>query len=358
MASGTPAGTPRQVYLDWARGIAVLLMIEAHTVDAWTRMADRKSHGFMWAGVFGGFAAPLFLWLAGVSLVLSASSTLRRSGSCRTAVEAVVFRGLQVFVFAFLFRLQAFVISPGSAPVTIFRVDILNVMGPAIAACALVWGLTSSRAAQVVLFSVAATALAMVTPIVRTLPIVDALPMWVQWHLRPFGDYTTFTAFPWTAFVFAGAALGVLVSAARDRATEWRLHRWLALVGIALIGLGFYTAYRPSIYAQSSFWSSSPTFFAIRLGILTLGLALLFMLSTLPRLTGALPWLERFGQHSLFIYWIHIELVYGYATWPLRKKLPYFWGWFIAYVLFTVAMYYAIDLQAWVVRAWRSRQQL
>ena len=29
----------RRAYVDWARGIAVLLMIEAHTVDAWTRLS-------------------------------------------------------------------------------------------------------------------------------------------------------------------------------------------------------------------------------------------------------------------------------------------------------------------------------
>ena len=29
----------RRAYVDWARGIAVLVMIEAHTVDAWTRLS-------------------------------------------------------------------------------------------------------------------------------------------------------------------------------------------------------------------------------------------------------------------------------------------------------------------------------
>ena len=29
----------RRAYVDWARGIAVLLMIEAHTADAWTRLS-------------------------------------------------------------------------------------------------------------------------------------------------------------------------------------------------------------------------------------------------------------------------------------------------------------------------------
>ena len=51
----------RRAYVDWARGIAVLLMIEAHTVDAWTRSADRHSVMFRDAIVLGGFAAPLFL---------------------------------------------------------------------------------------------------------------------------------------------------------------------------------------------------------------------------------------------------------------------------------------------------------
>ena len=49
-------------------------------------------------------------------------------------------RGLEIFVLGFLFRLQGFIITPGSHPVTLFRVDILNIMGPAIAVAGLVWG--------------------------------------------------------------------------------------------------------------------------------------------------------------------------------------------------------------------------
>src|SRR5262249_36933105 len=55
----------RRTYIDWARGIAVLLMIEAHTTDAWTRMASKATAGFRYETLLGGFAAPAFLWLAG-----------------------------------------------------------------------------------------------------------------------------------------------------------------------------------------------------------------------------------------------------------------------------------------------------
>ena len=90
--------------------------------------------------MLGGFAAPLFLWLAGIGVALSAGSLVRRGEHPAAVVEAVARRGLEIFVLAFLFRLQAFIISPGSYPVTLFRVDILNIMGPAIVASGIVWG--------------------------------------------------------------------------------------------------------------------------------------------------------------------------------------------------------------------------
>ena len=32
--------------------------------------------------------------------------------------------------------------------------------------------------------------------------------------------------------------------------------------------------------------------------------------------------LATLGRASLFIYWIHVELVYGYASWFWRRRLP------------------------------------
>jgi len=43
VADPVPATRSRLDWLDWLRGVAVLIMIEAHTVDAWTRVADRST---------------------------------------------------------------------------------------------------------------------------------------------------------------------------------------------------------------------------------------------------------------------------------------------------------------------------
>jgi uncharacterized membrane protein len=362
----------RQSYIDWARGIAVLLMIEAHTADSWTRAADRGTTLYRDATILGGFAAPLFLFLAGLGVVLSAARIANRTGSRAQAMDAIVRRGLEIFVLAFLFRIQAFVVSPGNYLVTVFRVDILNVMGPAIVAAGLVWAVTTRAAWRVALFATAATALAMLTPIVRAASAVAQLPVWVQWYIRPAGDLTVFTIFPWAGFVFAGAAVGVVLAGTGGRPADYRVHAGLGAAGAALVAIGFYTSGLPSIYAASGFWTSSPTWFAIRVGILMVALSGIYALGRLdarhertasPDHTRvfravARSWqrpLETMGRNSLFIYWIHVELVYGYASWFWRHKLP-LWGTAIAYALFCMLMYRAIGWRDRIVGHWQARR--
>jgi uncharacterized membrane protein len=263
-------------------------------------------------------------------------------------------RGLEIFILAFLFRLQSFVVTPGSYTVTIFRVDILNVMGPGIVAAGLLWAVSTRAANLAIVYSLAAGLVAMVTPLLRVAPAIAVLPTWVQWYFRPSGDYTTFTLFPWTGFVLAGAACGVLLAQPAASDGGRRLHTGLAVAGALVLAIGCLTASRPSIYAQSSFWTSSPTFFAIRVGIMTIGLTLLFALAHLVRSGIGLRVLQRFGESSLFVYWIHVELVYGYATWPLRHRLP-LWGTLIAFLVFSAVMYGAISARDRLVAAWRRR---
>jgi uncharacterized membrane protein len=325
----------RRPYIDYARGLAVLLMIEAHTTDAWTRVRDKGTFAYGVLTILGGFAAPLFLWLAGLGVAMAAASIADRS-SRRNAVDALTRRGLEIFILAFLFRLQAFILSPGSSPVMLFRVDVLNVMGPAMVVSALLWPLIRDARARTALYAAAATAVALATPVVRASPLVDLLPTWVQWYLRPAGEFTTFTLFPWAGFVFAGAAAGALIADADARA-EARLHAGLGAAAIVLIGGAYLASMRPTIYTVPvSFWTSSPTWFALRTGVLMLTLAALWVL---PLRSDAA--LARLGRASLFVYWIHVELVYGYASWLWRHRLPV-WASLLACAAFASLMYAAV----------------
>ena len=354
-SSPEQASVTRRQYIDYLRGVAVLIMLIAHTFDAWTANAERSTEAFRRILILGGFGAPLFLWLAGVASVLSAERAFRRSGSRKEAALSVFRRGVEIFILAFLFRLQAFIVSPGASPVTLFRVDILNVMGPSIAAAGLVWGLSRNPAAVSLAYAALAVAVAMSAPLVRMAGWVNALPVGAQWYVRPAGDLTNFTLFPWAGFVFAGGTVGVLIAAARDRRTETRVQLWLAAAGAALTALGFYSASLPTIYRQSSFWTSSPTYFAIRTGVMMLALAATYGLARAAADRGTiLRWLERLGRRSLFVYWIHVELVYGYATWPIRHRLA-LWETAIAWLAFSLMIYGFVVLRDRLGDRWHTK---
>ena len=352
---GAATSSARRTYIDWARGLAVLIMIEAHVLDAWTLRSERSTVWFGYLNVLGGFAAPLFLFLAGLALILAAERALGRSGDRAAAGRSLMRRGLEIFALAFLFRAQAFIVSPGNPLVSLLRVDILNIMGPSMVGAALLWTLAPGARSAAALCAGFATLLAMVTPLIRTASWLGSLPPALQWYISPTGNHSTFTLFPWSGFVFAGAAFGALLAMV-DRRVEGTALGRLALVGGLLAGGPVrYASTLPSIYVASSFWTTSPTYFGMRVGMLMLTLAGLFAMTPIASKAPALfGMLARFGSHSLFVYWIHVELVYGYATALVHHRLP-LWVNALTYVLFVGAMYWSLALRDRVVGWWQTR---
>jgi uncharacterized membrane protein len=326
----------RRGYLDWLRGLAVLIMIEAHVLDSWTRAEDRESWLYGWSMIAGGFGAPLFLFLAGVSVALSAGSKARRSGHARAASRAVTRRGFQIFLLAFLFRIQAMVVSWGPWR-SLLKVDILNIMGPSIMAAAALWGALRTTRGRAVAFAAATMGLALLTPAVRVTGLLDVLPDPIEGYLRPRPGYTQFAAFPWAAFVFAGGLAGVLLDEARTPAVERRLNLWFGLGGAALALGAFGASYLPSPFPGSSFWTSSPSFFLLRTGLLVVIIGAAYLWHLRPRGGIAFSPLQQMGRTSLFIYWIHIELIYGLMVRPLHKSLTFGQAW-LGVLLFGVLM--------------------
>ena len=344
----------RRGYLDLLRGVAVLVMIEAHLLDSWTRFPDRQTRQFAYAMILGGFGAPLFLFLAGVAVPLSAGAKFRKTGDSLSASRAVVRRGLEIFGLAFLFRLQAWVFG-WSSPSTLLRVDILNIMGPSIMAAAAVWGALRTTTSRVAGLAAAMLAFTLLAPIVRSISILSPLPDPIEAYLRPVGTMSNFVFFPWAGFVFAGALGGVALDMLRSKRAELATNIAFAVAGAAMAVAAYRLSFLPSWYPQSHFWTTSPAFFFIRLGIMIATVGLAFAWERRPG--GGDKWspLKQLGRSSLFIYWIHVEMVYGLVSLRLHKQLSWTQSW-IALAVFCLFMLLCSIFKDWSVAKWKGYQ--
>ena len=330
----------RRPYLDWLRGIAVLIMIEGHTLDSWTREADRVEPAYRWAIVVAGFGAPIFLFLAGVALTLAAGARVRKGLSAREVSRAAVRRGLWILALAFLFRLQSALISGGQLPQALLKVDILNVMGVSMVIGALCWAVVRTQPRRVALFTVVTVAVALFTPVVRNAAGLAALPDPLEAYLRPVRGLTGFALFPWAGFLTAGAAVGAWLESGRTSAEETVANRWLAVFGAAVAIAAYAASFGPPLLPNTSFWTSSPAFFALRTGLLMLSVPVAFAISRTWRGTA----LQEFGRASLFVYWVHVELVYGVLSAPLHRRLPFPVA-LLAFAFFSLAMFGLVRLK-------------
>src|SRR5258707_6669002 len=120
----------RLAYIDWMRGLACVLMFQTHCYDSWLSADAKKTELFRWSQMGGTLPAPLFIFLAGVSVAL-VTEKLRGKGVERgTIAKQVMLRGAEVFGLGILFRLQEYIFGIRFVPWTdLARVDVLNILG-------------------------------------------------------------------------------------------------------------------------------------------------------------------------------------------------------------------------------------
>ncbi len=332
-----PESKPQRLtYLDWLRGVSVLVMMQAHSFDAWTRPAEKARTEYADVMVLGGMASPLFLFLAGTAAALSASAHIERGLNRVVAARRVERRGLQILLLAFLFRLQSFFLGGFSYPQDLLRVDVLNVMGPAVMATAAFWRIPAGRFARGGMLAIAAAAVAAATPAIRQAGWLDALPEPVAAYFRPVAGSGAFTLFPWAAFVLAGAVVGLVLRGARGL-PPWRLHLALTAVGAGLAVGAYWASWQPAFFEGARFWTTSPAFFCLRLGLLMLAVSSAWAWRRRWATAAPSP-VEVMGLGSLFVYWVHVELVYGWVSRPLQGRLTLEQS-AVAWVVLTLFMY-------------------
>ncbi|MDP9147162.1 MAG: acyltransferase [Acidobacteriota bacterium] len=358
--NSSPIAANRLDYIDWMRGLACVLMIQAHCYDSWLTPEARKTLLYRWSQDASTLPAPIFLLLAGVSFVLVTERLQQKQIPANKIFKTALLRGAEILGFAFLLRIQEFVLGFPKCPWTdLFRVDVLNILGISLIFMAIFWRLAVMMSASAVtagtqadnrtpalatqpqpsdgirpspkwrtpaiLYSlIIAAIIALATPPLWTTHRPRFLPWMLESYINGVHIYNSpqpwlFAIFPWCAFAFVGLAFGLFIFSNFARP---RQSLTLAIVGaIGALACGLSLLFDNSsvkLYAVYDYWHSSPNFFLMRAGLL---LILLFAIYAWCRwglaTKGFSPFIQ-FGKTSLLVYWVHMEFVYGRLS-ILRK---------------------------------------
>jgi uncharacterized membrane protein len=265
--------------IDVLRGLALLTMVEANMAP----YVLEAPHP-MFLRAIGTFAAPTFVFLAGMMVGVSRRSDRVGHALRRSALLLFVAGAIDVGCWHI-------------APFVDF--DVLYLIGLALPVAALCLGQSP------LLHSLAALSIVAVTPILRhrlgygpLLADPNPWPLWRRWLVDGW-----FPVFPWLGVALLGAWYG-RIRATTTLRVEAAIGAALALSGVVALAM------EPPVLVTRGGYSE--LFYPPSIGVLSVAVgSCLVVLSLVPRLSTLLPlgWIETYGRASLVVYVAHTVLI-------------------------------------------------
>lgn len=290
-AASSPSRSPSSKRYDWLdtfRGLAVVVMIEAHVFNSFALPHFFESSWFPILSFLNGLVAPTFLWIAGF-LAGPSALKIRSIGDLQVRLR----RCLEIFALGALMHAPWWLWLEGNFSEASWKIffhqNILQCMGLSLGILSFLGYLLRNRSTKYLGWTFALLMLL----VVGATPHISSL-----WENHPWVSLmvtektgSLFPILPWIAFAFAGALSSMKL---------WALPSWgRLLVGGVMILAGLESM-------PDEFSKAHPSFFVERLGYLIVLASLLEMLrvSWLPR---GLKWA---GKHSLGFYFWHLAALY------------------------------------------------
>jgi hypothetical protein len=307
----------RVLFVDVLRLLALLQMINGHTLDAVLSESARSGEGFDTYRFVRGLVSVAFLVVAGISFQLTTLVRFDQHRSSPGAVRRRLWRGAEIVLVGYLLqaRWPSVYFDPayaGRAFGFLVRCEVLQCIGLSLLALELIT--LSCRSARQVVWLASALALisfalAPLGQLYSEQPGASLLR-----GLLGHGQGSQFPIFPWSGYVFAGVVLGHVALPHSGLTPLSRRVGGLMLMGLlALVSSRLCLSYwsTPGVLA-----SSVPWFVLEKLAAISFVLVLLALCAhRLRRLPQALNLL---GGETLAIFVFHLQVIYG-GSWALGR---------------------------------------
>jgi uncharacterized membrane protein len=304
----------RVLFVDLGRAVAVLFMIQGHTIAVLLGPEYQGGAVFNFWLYLRGLTSCAFLILSGFSFSLA---TDRHWADYQAATPRLRRRLMRFGIFLLLGYAMRIPVRPLSKIGQISAeqwqaftaVDILQIVAITLASLQLLAWLAGTRRRLAVGALAACAAVVLLTPLAWKVDWTSLLPVVAASYMSA-ATGSIFPLFPWAAYILFGAALGAwFVSDGRSHASGDGSRLFL-LAGASMIGAAVVLNRVPlSPYGDIEFWATSPNLFLMKAGSVLLLLAPAVWLTksraALPRLVSVL------SRESLTIYFVHVCILYG-----------------------------------------------
>lgn len=306
--------TSRIAFLDLARALAVLLMVQGHTIDALLLAEHRWSVPYNAWLFIRGLTSCTFLFLSGAAFSLTATrhweDQRRWSDRVRRRLRRFTFfLALGYLVHFPMGRFWHLPFATDEAMRSFLAVDVLQNTAAALLLLQALVAVSPTPRVFALVSSGIGGLVALATPWMHGTDWTSSLPLLVSSYLSH-ATGSLFPMFPWAAYAFVGAAFGVRVARLSAKGELEALPRQLFRVGGALVIVTALLAQLPfEPYSAFEWWRRSPVHVALRIGCVLLLLS--GVSAVAQRLRRIAAPLQALAEESLLVYAVHVAVLYG-----------------------------------------------
>lgn len=311
----------RIIFIDLMRALAVILMVQGHTIDTFLADNYRTYDSVFFSAWFTirGFTAPIFMFSSGVAFTyLFRLVNLPFDQNKR--VKKGVKRFLILILTGYLLRYPSHRVVEFSEVsndqwLTFFTVDALHLIGFGILLVLILAFIAEKfKLSDLLVFGIGAAFFFLMWNVTENINWANYLPIpFAAWLYA--GTLSLFPIFPWSGYVLVGAILGSYLAKNPGIYLQKKFS-----AGLMLTGLGFGVASLIVIFIQAKAFGYK-YYITDNIFVVLMRLSGIFILNGFMSIIAVyikrIPEIIKLvGQYTLLIYAIHIIILYGSAWIP------------------------------------------
>ena len=309
--------------LDMARFIAMIMMIQGHTMYTMVdhQFIDVQSFPWSWWNFLRGLTAPIFLFVSGAVHVFAMKRSQNGSISKETLKKRLQWIAI-IFICGYLLVFPASrLIDLPYLDTSIWRqflqFNILQLTPFTLLFVLALSYITHSVKALGIISGISALIIFISTPYIQNIDVFAFLPETFG-AMISYKHGSLFPIFPFSGFMLGGVAFGAWLHSLHQEKRSVFFNKHVFLLSILVIGIALIAMYWTNLWmprpVHNDAMMTNPAFMFVRIGII------LFLFGICQRFVNLFDSYKYhfvfFSSKSLHIYVIHLILLYGTPWFP------------------------------------------